>query len=333
VLSKDNSFNTVDADMIQITNLYSLLKIKQSSFKLRYLERVTSVVNFKENDTKQTDESITYTALIDKHYQLLSLIIKTVDTGIQNIFGNNLFNTQLATSGPNLRDDFITNAKAQNLTIISYTDCVHTLLSHYNNENDILVVKSEAKLLTEGNTLKNDIKVQYYGARSRKLLDSSQCEKEKRSIQIPVNLPAEERTKYNRFKGLGIDVYNSDDHAFTTRCYTFTDPDTQYDTTLNSRITNYFKNRTECLENDCTYKGMTLEWYVNCDCGDDLETTPVDPYYKSSNILNCIQHVSVVRLYVNLLAKLDIQCRYYSSYHTIYISSHCDCCVNLSKTQ
>jgi hypothetical protein len=267
--------------MTQITNLYAAMKVKDNN----YVNRVNETIS---------DDSLSYTSVVTKHNQLLSLILKTIDPTKRSIIGNIYFNSQITSSNPDTRDDFVSIAKYNNLTIVSYNDCATTLKNYYNLRDDILVVKSEAKIPGEKGTLKNNLAVQYYGIKSRKPLDESQCHTVKGYIEIPINVPDNQKSRYVQYKGLGIDVYNPMDPAFRTRCYTFTDPDNGYDTTLNYRITNYFKNRTECLDNGCTYRGLTLDWLINCDCGESTDNAQSDPYESMTNILSCTRHVSVV---------------------------------------
>jgi hypothetical protein len=271
--------------MTVLTNLYSLLKIKENN----YMERLSS---YTEEDN-QTINS--YTDLLVKHHKLVDKIIKDIDPKKRKTFGGEQFNTQVILSNRDGLDEANVMAKYLMLTVIDYEDCIKQLTAAYSLKDDIMIVKSEEKALADGNQIKNDIRISYYNSKTKSVLDSDEfCITGRGSIEVPVVLSDKEKDFYTKYKKLGIDVFNPTHQAFRTKCYSFVDPDTEYDTTLSYRLNNYLKNRTECESTGCGYTGLSVDWLMNCDCeGRNSESSSTTDIDESSSILQCASSIEL----------------------------------------
>src|SRR5690606_5990840 len=61
----------------------------------------------------------------------------------------------------------------------------------------------------------------------------------------------------------GIDIFNPNDTAFTTRCYIHSE---DLDTTVNYRRSNYYANTTIKCNPGCEYNGLDEDGYIDCKC-------------------------------------------------------------------
>jgi hypothetical protein len=257
---------TIDPDIMQLSNVY--LSTRSVNPKSRML------------DDSQDDRSI-----LNQLDQLLNTILITLDPTVTKIFGNDYQNTQVAVSNMASLDEYRTIAKNHNLTIVDFENCLSVLKKAYNTQN-ILAVKTEQRL-SEKST---NITVSYYNSISRKQLDRSLCNSEKIKKQYPVTLTAAEKKRYQDFKDRGIDIYNPFDRAFSTVCLPYTDPDKDFDTTLNYRLQNYFIEREECSQQGCYYTELATDGYVTCEC--TVNYVP-NNNSTSGNIIGCISQVEV----------------------------------------
>jgi hypothetical protein len=257
VLSDPDLTAKVDPDITQLANLYSALKIQEKS----------NVPNRLLTTGLDLDEVVDdYSFVIVKYSQLLGEIIYDIDPFVTKIFGNIYFNTQIILTDPGSQADAVHIARNHNLTIVNYDECLNKLKT-YHPDSDILIAKTEGEVFDKQGGLFTNITVDYYDLKSRGVMDKSTCRSEKAIVKVPVTFSKEEKTRYNRLSGKGIDIFNSNDPAFRTRCVSFIDPESEYDTTLDWRTQNYFTNRTECASNSCTYDSVNLDGYINCNCG------------------------------------------------------------------
>jgi hypothetical protein len=271
-----------------MTNLYSLLVTTEKPSP-RLLQDTS-------DGNANIDTSIgiqNYAHIIQEHHELLNNIIKKIDPTKIKIFGSTQFNTQIILSNLNSINEASDIAKSHNLTIIEYDTCVQKLKDFHKINDDIMIVKSEEKVYIDSGLI-NNLNVSYYNQFTRAKLNNTICDISMGKISIPINMPALEKEKYERYNSIGIDIYNPNQPAFRTKCYAFTDPDTGYDTTLSYRLSNLLKNRTECTDNGCVYAGFTTkDGSVSCDCGKIIE--PLSFIDERSSLLTCTGQVRVYK--------------------------------------
>jgi hypothetical protein len=117
---------------------------------------------------------------------------------------------------------------------------------------------------------------------------------------MPLQMNTNDTEKYTLLKREGIDAFNPNDPAFTTYCYPFVDNQKDYDTTLNYRINNYFRNQNDCLNNGCEYKGINNDTsYIQCGCkGLRQDGNNKFENIIGKNILTCVSKVNVILILI-----------------------------------
>jgi hypothetical protein len=233
--------------------------------------------------------------LTSNHNKLLKKIIHNSDLTGLKIFGNIHYNTQITSSTKDAIAEATAIAKHHNITATGFDTCITELKKKYKlNDDDITIIKSEGKVESKGNTVKNSIDVSYYNSNTKEILDKSSCKTDKSTIQIPVVMTDDEKRTYEKFKIQGLDLYDPTQQAFRSKCFSFSDPN-EVDTTLDYRISNYLVNRTECFDNGCVYLNITGDGFINCDCsGSAVDNTASDTFPDGdSNLLACAGYVQV----------------------------------------
>jgi hypothetical protein len=207
--------------------------------------------------------------LKNKMQSVLDQALKSVDlTDATQIFGNTYMATQISRIDDTsllAADKF---ALDNRLAIINTTDCISRLIAYYNTTS-IIIVKTDLDSSFNpfsNSTTSQSVNIDFYNSITREKLNKSICS----DFDIKLPLAAGSGiniTEYNEvIKTRGIDIYNPDDPAFTSRCVTDEDPDTSYDTTVNSRIRSLYKNKTMLCTSGCKYVKIDSNNYVNCQC-------------------------------------------------------------------
>jgi hypothetical protein len=247
-----------------------------------------------------SQDFIDYNDIATNNNKLIDKIIKTVDPGKTKIFGNTDFNTQIMLSNSGALKEAEDISKYHNVTIINSTDCVDKLKIFYNINKDLLIVKTEDSRFNTNNLMATEINIDFYNLNTRELLNKTLCNTDKKEIKLPIQLTAVEASKYNKLKESGIDMFSSANIAFRTNCFSYVDPDIEYDTTLNYRVDTYLKYRTDCVKQGCTYKEISSDGYIICTCNDEggnslnvTESTDTNDDYKN-NLLECSGKIQVL---------------------------------------
>jgi hypothetical protein len=205
---------------------------------------------------------------------------------IENVIGNNINNFNLtdpqllgdsfmATQVTQLDDKSLNDTTKQaienSLAIVNITDCIKKLKGYYNITQSLVLVKSDIN--TSFNTTLNLNKLvsfNIYNPVTNEKLNKSICND--MQIKTPIDDKQLNKTLYSFLRNDGIDVYNPDDKAFTSRCYSNIDPLTGYSTTLNYRIKNYFRNKSISCGNGCKYANTDANNYAVCQCSGATKT-------------------------------------------------------------
>jgi hypothetical protein len=224
---------------------------------------------------------------------VIDRLIQIIDPVVDPIAGNTDYNIQVSLTNDDSQKNATVIAKHHNISQVNYdNDCVKSLKDEYKIKDDIMVVKTEKKVKVNG-TATTKINIDYYNQKTREKLNKTKCKKAKPDIKIKVAVTTMEKAKATKFRTQGIDVFNPNDPAFRTNCFSFVDPNTEFDTTLNYRINNYFINKADCLANGCNYKNLGDDDYMTCDCnngGTSFNATAP----SGSNILACSGQINVI---------------------------------------
>jgi hypothetical protein len=274
------SNSNIDPDITQISNLYSLLKI-QSNAKNRLLVQDSS-----------NGEITSYSDLLSKQSKLNGLIIKQVDPTERKIYGNTQLNTQVILSNRASRDEAVIIAKQHGLSIASDEDCVTKLKDNYRLTDDILIVKTEEKILDSDNKVQNRVSVSYYNLETRTMLDKNLCKSVSNSLNIPVTLTPNEKDAYEKYIQQGVDIFSPKKNR--NQCLTYSTP---VDEGSSISISNFLGNRTECIQSGCYYNALTTDNYITCNCNEEQGDTAETDF----SVMSCFSEVGMNGVNIGLI--------------------------------
>jgi hypothetical protein len=219
---------------------------------------------------------------------LVTSLISTVDpskTGTV-IIGNDVSSKQVYNS--DTINEASNQAENRNIPVVDTSGCIEKLKTHYGFAN-ILIIKSDSKMPDKNNTVVTSVQLDYLNPNTREMLDKSICSDQSTVIKMPLPPMNEMQQKVvSTLKG-EIDVFNPNDTAFRSKCYSHVDNSTDYDTTLNYRIDNYFQQQTMCSFMGCEYN-QTQGGYYSCIC------QGVDKEFADKPEATTIAHSSNVNL-------------------------------------
>jgi hypothetical protein len=144
------------------------------------------------------------------------------------------------------------------------TECQDILKERYHITSVMYMTSSiDASLRIEN---VNSYSIAAYNPTMRERLDLSICEHTYQQVSIPIVSRSEVNlTLFKEMEKYGIDIFNSTDPTFTSRCNAFKDNDK--DTTVNYRINNIYQKRIPmCIGFNCSYQGINEFDYVKCNC-------------------------------------------------------------------
>jgi hypothetical protein len=203
----------------------------------------------------------------------------------KTIFGNEYFSTQIIKSDNG--DSAIKEALDNNLSIVNSTECLKKLRKYYNLSQDeqLAVIKTDSDPsldIGNNNNTSTKVKIGIIDLETKQKLNYSICD-----TTISVEIPLKDNqvvnsTRYNEYKKDGIDIYNSTDPFFNSKCYSYSM--NGYDTTLNMRRNNIYSNTSITCNQGCEYNGLNANNYVLCVC--DPSTT--SDHSVSNNFLQVV---------------------------------------------
>jgi hypothetical protein len=218
--------------------------------------------------------------------KLLDLAKKISEDDLHNknntnyISGNDLFSSQVITSDQLLNGNFTQFALDNNLGFTNLTDCIKTLKNYYNiSESENLIInKIDLCPANQTDLSSKSVKIEFYDSQKQKLNMSLCHDKEK---PLTYSIPLKEKkglnmARYNAFRNIGIDIYNYEDPAFSSRCNSYQVGG--FDITLNMRIKQVFSNLTLKCSRGCSYNGIDSNDYLQCNC----DGLPDDDLYGDS---------------------------------------------------
>jgi hypothetical protein len=201
-----------------------------------------------------------------------TIIENTVLTNATDgIVGNNMVSAQIMKSSNSSIDQAVQDAIANDLSIINMTNCIKTLKAYYNltESDNLIIVKKDTDPSIANNTGSKQVQVDVYTT-NRTKLNISICENDHISVKIPILNKSTEGnkdlnlTRYSEIKKSGVDIFDPNDSAFTSRCYNYTY--NGYDTTVNSRRQLLYSNTSIQCSDGCSYTGVDENNYAECDC-------------------------------------------------------------------
>jgi hypothetical protein len=211
--------------------------------------------------------------LRDNLQTVLENNLNNIDYSNPQLLGDSFMTTQIT----KLDSESIKDSKIQGidnkLALVDISDCLKILKSYYNltnEENLVLVTSDIGKSFTAQYNKTNLVSFNIINSATGERLNTSLCNDIK--IKTPINDKGLNLTLYNQLKNDDIDVYNPNDKAFTSRCYSHIDPRTGYSTTVNYRIENYYRNRSIICSKGCKYISSDNNNYAVCQCGGATKT-------------------------------------------------------------
>jgi hypothetical protein len=176
-----------------------------------------------------------------------------------------MFTAQISSSDSKTQEEAIKLALENGLSIVNITDCLTTLRQHYGITDSESFIISKKDINNSDSTSSKHVKIDIYSSTSKQKLDLSICENNQITVKIPLEADSVIDTdKYKDYKDQGVDIYDSSDPAFNTRCYSYQKDG--YDTTVNNRINKIYSNTEIKCSSGCTYKGLDENKYIQCDC-------------------------------------------------------------------
>jgi hypothetical protein len=195
-------------------------------------------------------------------------------------------------------------------------DCIQ-IVKQTNNLDDatqvVIVYKTKDAALDVQTALNANViytsavKFDLYNSATGEKLDTSVCSNTKSQFKVPLKFDKGlNMNKYRTYKQDSIDTFDPNDPAFTQKCFSYIDKDSNMDTTINYRRKYYFQAisaKCNSLNGKCFYTEINSDDYVTCDCaGEDptsevsgaLVPTQLDPISPINiDIIKCIGPIFV----------------------------------------
>jgi hypothetical protein len=201
-----------------------------------------------------------------------------IETGLNNakladdssIIGGEYISAQLTKPNGRGLDEYKQKASFNRLPFFNITNCLEKVktASGLTDNDIILLTTNKDKIFNQKNDTQSDsIGIKLYNSNTKQPIDISICNEASYTVNMPVKGSSSINIdNYKNFQRQGIDIYNPKDRAFNTRCYPYISKDTDYDTTLETRIDKIFQNATIECNNGCAYNYINEDSYVECDC-------------------------------------------------------------------
>ena len=193
-----------------------------------------------------------------------------------------------------------TNSTAfENSTHVDFEKCEQILREKYNISNSSIITFFQMELTNnDENALYNQIKYFTYDDKKQEL-NLSLCEDIKTKIHFMLKNGSNlDKSTINKFKNLGVDIFNIKDEFFTDLCFSYSDSNN--DMILEDRIKYIYQNYSLC-EEGCTYNNIDIEkMSITCDCkiqGNFSSITTPLIYDQVSEVSFLDSNIGVVKCY------------------------------------
>jgi hypothetical protein len=166
--------------------------------------------------------------------------------------------------------------------------------------------------IEKGNAIAPSVKVTVYRSDNNTHIDTSVCSTSNVKVKTP--LKAKSGVNMNRYRTLkdsGIDGLDPNHPAFNDICFTYSDKQSNVDTTINSRRKYYFQGvSVQCsIEGgECNYNEISNNEYIDCNCinadlKNDISSSLVPkPLGEVSNVnfdvIGCLPKSFVICLFI-----------------------------------
>jgi hypothetical protein len=255
---KEN-INTVDPEVYKLANIAIELKLKLLDKRNINKSKIIKDINDLER-------------LIDFMLTRQVTELNSLDRVID--LGDYLYSVQIIPE--KLHDKAIELSRQLSKSAINTTSCLDEIRSYEKVPKSValMIVKTELDALlnfdrpTDIRT--NSVRFNVFRMDNKKSLDVGVCT----SVQYEIPFKARNNLnmdKYMILKSLGVDIYNPGGEAFSSRCFSSTDRTTGQDTTLNTRISNYYQGKQLSCSSGCAYAEITKNVSVKCLCPGDLK--------------------------------------------------------------
>ena len=194
-----------------------------------------------------------------------------------------------------------TNSTAfENSTHVDFERCEQLLREKYNISNSSIITFFQMELTNnDENALYNQIKYFTYDDKKQEL-NLSLCEDIKTKIHFMLKNGSNlDKSTINKFKNLGVDIFNIKDEFFTDLCFSYSDSNN--DMILEDRIKYIYQNYSLCEEEGCTYNNIDIEkMSITCDCKiqgnfSSITTSLIDDQANEVSFLD--SNIGVVKCY------------------------------------
>ena len=194
-----------------------------------------------------------------------------------------------------------TNSTAfENSTRVDFEKCEQLLREKYNISNSSIITFFQMELTNnDENALYNQIKYFTYDDKKQEL-NLSLCEDIKTKIHFMLKNGSNlDKSTINKFKNLGVDIFNIKDEFFTDLCFSYSDSNN--DMILEDIIKYIYQNYSLCEEEGCTYNNIDIEkMSITCDCKiqgnfSSITTSLVDDQANEVSFLD--SNIGVVKCY------------------------------------
>jgi hypothetical protein len=189
------------------------------------------------------------------------------------LLGGKLYGAQInrITSGND--KEFVTASDNNMLSKVDINTCITIIRNklHISDDFDFYVSKVDMDSALDLDTLiypatTKVVKLNLYTGDSKQKIDLSICNNVQNTFDIPIlNANKLNLDKYRYYKADSIDIYNPASLPFTTRCFSSSDRESGFDSTINLRRTHYYQNVSAICKNDCIYNGINND-YLQCLC-------------------------------------------------------------------
>ena len=229
---------------------------------------------FKENNTKECEESITYEDLINQNYIPLN-----TKNSIDKVF--ELFQEHFKNKSINIKKNEIIvgeevifhlttteqNEKNNKISNIDLGECEKILQNIYKIEDPLIIFMADIK---RNDTNSTQVEYQVFNPNNLEKLNLSFCENMKIDIYSPIKMDYEVYILAKYLKEQGYDIFDSSGDFYNDICSTFKSYNNTDVILTDRRKYFYNKNITLC-EDNCQYEGFDIELSkVNCLC--DIKT-------------------------------------------------------------
>jgi hypothetical protein len=225
----------------------------------------------------KNDQSEELNKLKTLSYRLIDNYIKSgnITKNDSIIVGDSMFASQIYTS--DMDQNLLKEASVKDkFAFLNFEQCEKNLREIYNITNTKNIIFATNNFGSFFNQNKTNTYTFSAFDPDGGILDINYCNNTTHSIEIPItDISSYNLTKYKEMKKFNLDIFNPNDPYLNIRCLSLIDPQTQYDTTVNWRRTNYYQTTIpQCNGLNCTYNGINDNNYVDCSCG-----IQSDPYY------------------------------------------------------